>query len=318
MVKAISTSNAALQSDIDRAGTSATGSRIGEFVDRHIPILFNIPTAIFLFGLVFVPIVLVILMSFTDWQLITKPDPDFVGLDNYIKPWSDERWIGAMLHTLIYAVVSVAGQFAIGLGTALLFNRSFAGKAFYRSVWMMPMISMSVAISLVWILFFDSAYGMLNFLLSYVGIEPIEWTTSPQWALASLIVVGIWHYTPFMTLILLAGLQSLPQDPFEAARIDGASRWQTLWHITLPLLKAHIMVALILRSIFAIKEFDTFLAITEGGPAYASETMNLNIYFNAFEYQYMGEAAAKGVIFFAFIASIQLVLVRLRKRSWSY
>jgi multiple sugar transport system permease protein len=159
---------------------------------------------------------------------------------------------------------------------------------------------------------------VLNFVLGNFGVDPIEWTTSPQWALPSLIMVGIWHYTPFMTLILLSGLQSLPNDPFEAARIDGASRWQVLWHVTLPLLKAHIMVALILRSIFAIKEFDTFLAITEGGPNYASETMNLNIYFNAFEYQYMGQAAAKGVIFFGVIACVQLILVRLRRRSWSY
>lgn len=310
----MSTTNAHLQTEHQKTSTNV----VGNFIDRNIPILFNIPTAIFLFGLVFAPVAIVIATSFTDWQLITKPDPDFVGLKNYIEPWSDERWVGAMWHTLVYAIVSVAGQFLVGLSTALLFNRSFAGKAFYRSIWMMPMMSMSVAISLVWILFFDNAYGMLNFLLGHVGVAPIEWTTSPQWALSSLIIVGIWHYTPFMTLILLAGLQSLPQDPFEAARIDGASRWQTLWHITLPLLKSHIMVALILRSIFAIKEFDTFLAITEGGPNYASETMNLNIYFNAFEYQYMGEAAAKGVIFFACIASVQLVLVRLRKRSWSY
>ena len=287
-----------LQADGDRAVANTVGGRLSGFVDRNIPVLFNVPTALFLFGLVIVPVALIITTSFTDWQLITKPDPDFVGFTNYITPWSDERWLGAMWHTVFYAVASVFGQFILGLATALMFNRSFAGKSFYRSIWMMPMISMSVAVSLVWILFFDNAYGILNYGLDFIGIEPVEWTTSPEWALPSLIIVGIWHYTPFMTLIILSGLQSLPQDPFEAARIDGASRWQVLWHVTLPLLKAHIMVALILRSIFAIKEFDTFLAITEGGPAYASETMNLNIYVTAFEYQYMGQAAAKGIIFF--------------------
>ena len=305
--------------DAGRRGMPATtGQRLAAWCDRNLAILFNLPTLVFLFGLVAVPITLVVVTSFSDWQLITKPDPDFVGLRNYIDPWFEERWLGAVWHTFYYAVASVGGQFVIGLATALLFNRSFAGKAFYRSVWMMPMMSMSVAISLVWILFFDSAYGMLNFVLGGVGIGPINWTTDPNWAMPSLILVGIWHHTPFMTLILLAGLQSLPQEPFEAARIDGASRWQMLIHITLPLLKAHIMVALILRSIFGVKEFDTILAITEGGPAYATETMNLNIYFNAFEYQYMGAAAAKGVLFFCFIAAVQLVLVRLRKRSWSY
>ena len=307
-----------LLADADRTLPPVRTGPIMAFVDRHMPIVFNIPTVLFLFGLVLVPVAIVIGTSFTDWQLITKPDPDFVGIDNYISPWRDDRWLGAVWHTFYYAIVSVFGQFVLGLATALLFNRSFAGKSFYRSLWMMPMLSMSVAVSLVWILFFDTQYGMLNFLVGAFGIDPIEWTTSPQWAMPSLILVGIWHHTPFMTLILLAGLQSLPQDPFEAARIDGASRLQVLFHVTLPLLKAHIVVALILRSMFAIKEFDTFLAITEGGPFYATETMNLNIYFNAFEYQYMGQAAAKGIIFFACIAMVQIILVQFRRRSWSY
>ena len=302
----------------DRRARESFGWRVLEWLDLHMPIVFNIPTVVFLFGLVAVPIALVIATSFTDWQLVTKPDPDFVGFENYVKPWGDERWLGAIWHTFAYAIASVGGQFVLGLATAMLFNRSFAGKAFYRSVWMMPMVAMSVAISLVWILFFDNAFGILNYGLEALGLSGIEWITSPEWALVSLIIVGIWHHTPFMTLILLAGLQSLPQDPFEAARIDGASRWQMLVHITLPLLKTHIMVALILRSIFGVKEFDTILAITEGGPRYASETMNLNIYFNAFEYQYMGEAAAKGVFFFLFILCVQSILVKLRKRKWSY
>ena len=144
----------------------------------------------------------------------------------------DRRWINAVGHTFYYAILSVGGQFVLGMATALLFNRSFAGKAFYRSVWMMPMLSMSVAISLVWILFYDYAYGILNLGLGVLGIEPIEWTIDPNWAMPSLILVGIWHHTPFMTLILLSGLQSLPQDPFEAARIDGASRWQIFMHVT--------------------------------------------------------------------------------------
>ncbi len=292
--------------------------RVLDWVDVNLPVVFNIPTALFLFGLVAVPISIVFGSSFTDWQLVTKPDPDFVGLHNYTKAWGDERWVNAVWHTFVYALASVGGQFVLGLATALLFNRSFAGKAFYRSVWMMPMVAMSVAISLVWILFFDNTYGILNYTLEGLGLEPLEWITSPRWALPSLILVGIWHHTPFMTLILLAGLQSLPHDLFEAARIDGASRWQMLIHITLPLLRSHIMVALILRSIFGVKEFDTILAITEGGPRWASETMNLNIYFNAFEYQYLGEASARGILFFIFIVCVQSVLVKLRKRRWSY
>ena len=289
-----------------------------DWIDRNLPLVFNIPTVVFLVGLVAFPVGLVIVTSFSDWQLITNQDASAVGLENYIKVWTDERWLGAIWHTFYYAGVTVFGQLLLGMATALLFNRSFAGKAFYRSIWMMPMIAMSTAISLVWILFFDNAYGVLNFSLGAFGVEPVEWISSPEWAMPSLILVGIWHHTPFMTLILLAGLQSLPTDPFEAARIDGASRWQILVHITLPPMQGHIIVALILRSIFAVKEFDTILAITEGGPRYATETMNMNISFNAFEYGYMGEAAAKGVLFFIFILMIQVALVKLRRRQWSH
>ena len=119
-------------------------------------------------------------------------------------------------------------------------------------------------------------------------------------------------------VIFLAGLQGIPTALLEAAHIDGANAWQSFRHVTLPLMRSHIIVATVLRSIFALKQFDIILAISEGGPDYASETMNINIYFNAFEYGYMGASSAKGVIFFACILIIQLTLVKLRRREWSY
>ena len=289
-----------------------------ELIGRNITLFFNLPTVFFLFSIVGLPVFVVIATSFTDWQLINKPDADFVWLENYIKPWQDERWVNAIGHTFYYSIATVLGQLLIGLLTALLFNRSFAGKAVYRSIWMMPMISMSVAISLVWLLFFDPPYGVLNYWITSIGLEPLEWTIDPVSAMPSLILVGIWHHTPFMTLILLSGLQSLPKEPFEAARIDGAKRWQMFLYITLPLMRGHIIIALVLRSVFAVKEFDTIIAITDAGPNWVTETMNLNIYFNAFEYQYLGEASAKGVIFFFMLIIIQVFLLHFRKREWTY
>ena len=299
-------------------GASSLKHRILRWLDLNLAIVFNIPTVGFLVALIAFPVVLVLWTSLTDWQLVTNQDPRFVGLANYLQMWTEERWLNGIFNTFYFAAITVLGQFILGLATALLFNRQFAGKAFYRSIWMMPMISMSVAISLVWAILFNNTYGLLNYVLTSMGLPGIEWVTNPQWVMPSLIIVGIWQHTPFMTLLLLAGLQSLPTDPFEAARIDGASKWQVLVNVTLPLMQGHIMVALILRSIFAMKEFDTIMAITEGGPNYASETMNMNIYFNAFEYGYMGASSAKGVLFFTAILLIQLALVKLRKRQWSY
>jgi len=304
---------------VDITGSIASlKDRVLAWVDRNMAVVFNIPTAAFLLGLIAFPVFLVLWTSLTDWQLITKQKAEFVGLANYISVWTEERWLNGIFNTFYFAVCTVLGQLTLGMASALLFNRQFAGKTFYRSVWMMPMISMSVAISLVWAILFNTTYGLLNYILNSLGLPAIEWITSREWVMPSLILVGIWQHTPFMTLILLAGLQSLPTDPFEAARIDGASRWQIFVNITLPLMRTHIIVATVLRSIFALKQFDIILAITDGGPHYASETMNINIYFNAFEYGYMGLSSAKGVLFFCFILIIQLILVSLRRREWSY
>ncbi len=123
-------------------------SRLWGWLDRHMVVLFNLPTAVFLVGLIAFPAALVLWTSLTDWQLVLNQEAAFVGLSNYLTIWSDERWLNGMFNTFYYAIVSVAGQFVLGMATALVFNRQFAGKSFYRSIWMMPMISMSVAISL--------------------------------------------------------------------------------------------------------------------------------------------------------------------------
>ncbi len=292
--------------------------RFVNWMDRQIAIIFNIPTVALLAFLVAFPVMLVLYTSMTDWFLYSPAERQFIGLRNFIDTWTDERWLWAIWHTFYLAGGSVVLQLVIGLGIALLFNRQLRGMTFYRSVFMLPMIAMSTAISLVWIILYNNSYGLLNFWLNSLGIDSIQWLSDPNWAMPSLILVQVWHWTPFMTLLLLAGLQSLPAEPFEAARIDGASPWQMLIYVTLPLLKGHIIVAVILRSIFAVKEFDTILTMTEGGPNWATETMNMNIYFNAFDYGYTGEAAAKGVIFFIILAIIQFTLVKYRERQWSH
>ncbi|HEX5079443.1 MAG TPA: sugar ABC transporter permease [Geminicoccaceae bacterium] len=307
-------------SGLPRAGGDVgPRERVVNWIDRNLPIIFNVPTVLLLAGLVAFPVLLVLYTSMTDWFLYTPEKRQFVGFANYVAVWSDPRWLHAIWHTVYLTVGSVFFQFVLGLGIAMLFNRQFRGRTFYRSVFLLPMIAMSTAISLVWIIMFNNSFGLLNFWLASLGVEDhIAWLSDEHMAMPSLILVQVWHWTPFMTLLLLAGLQSLPSEPFEAAKLDGASPWQMLVNVTLPLLKGHIIVALILRSIFAIKEFDTILTMTEGGPNWATETMNMNIYFNAFDYGYTAQAAAKGVLFFLFILAIQVALLRFRERQWSY
>lgn len=306
-------------SRLPRAGVDVGArERVVNWVDRNLPIIFNIPTVVLLTGLVAFPVLLILYTSLTDWVLYTPEKRQFVGFANYIAVWSDPRWLHAIWHTVYLTVGSVFFQFVLGLAIAMLFNRQFRGRTFYRSVFLLPMIAMSTAISLVWIIMFNNSFGLLNFWLENLSLDHVAWLSDERAAMPSLILVQVWHWTPFMTLLLLAGLQSLPSEPFEAARLDGASPWQMLVNVTLPLLKGHIIVALILRSIFAIKEFDTILTMTEGGPNWATETMNMNIYYNAFDYGYTAQAAAKGVLFFLFILAIQVALLKFRERRWSY
>jgi multiple sugar transport system permease protein len=291
---------------------------LAAWADRRLPLLFNLPSLLLLGGLVAFPVVVVLYTSLTNWFLYTPAKRQFVGLANYTAAWTDPRWLAAVWHTFYFAGAAVLLQFVVGFAIALLFNRHFRGRSLYRSLFMLPMIAMSTAISLVWIILFNNSFGLFNFWLGLAGMPAIQWLSDPTMAIPSLVLVQVWQWTPFMTLLLLSGLQSLPPEPFEAARLDGASPWQSFIYITLPLMRGHILVALILRSIFAVKEFDTILTMTEGGPDFASETMNMNIYFNAFDYGHTAEAAAKGVLFFILILLIQLALVRLRERQWSY
>ena len=289
------------------------------FIDRNIYIIFNLPTIIVLLALITYPVVYVLYYSFHEYFLMDMDKaPTFVGLGNYLKIWSDDRFINAIGHTFYFSIGSVALQFVLGLGIALLFNKEFKGKTVYRSLFIMPMIAMPAAMSLVWIFMFNPMFGVINYLLMLVGLPPSEWIFAQSTAMPSLILVDVWNWTPFMTLLLLAGLQSLPDEPFEAARIDGASRWQVLVQITLPLLKPHIIVALVLRSIFALKTFDKILVLTEGGPDFATETMNVRIYMEGFQYYHIGYASALGVFFFAVVLFVNVFLIKLRRRAWSY
>jgi multiple sugar transport system permease protein len=171
-----------------------------------------------------------------------------------------------------------------------------------------------VAVALVWTMMFHPQLGVLNWLLSQFGIPPSMWVYDAKTVIPTLVMVEIWHWTPLVMLITLGGLASLPQDPYEAAKIDGASPLQSFWHITLPLLAPFLVVALIIRTIDALKAFDTIYVITQGGPGTSSETINIFLYLQGFAYYNMGYASAVVVVFFTMIVGLASLLLWTRKR----
>ncbi|MDU0957119.1 MAG: sugar ABC transporter permease, partial [Bradyrhizobium sp.] len=203
----------------------------------------------------------------------------------------------------------------LGTLAAVVFHARFPGRGLLRALFIMPMMATPVAIALVWTMMFHPQLGILNYLLSLVGLPPQLWVFHPGTVIPSLVLVETWQWTPLVMLIVLGGIASLPTEPYESAQIDGASTWQMFRYITLPLIMPFLFIAAMIRAIDAIKSFDIIFAITQGGPGSASETINLYLYSVAFVYYDLGYASAIAVVFFALIVALTALLLVLRRRA---
>ena len=259
------------------------------------------------------PWVFTLWMSLNEWRV--GSERGFVGLSNYARLASDPRLIDALWHTLLYTLLSVVLPLVFGLVAAIAFHRRFPLRGVLRGVFILPMMATPVAIALIWTMMFHPQLGVLNYLLSLAGVPPQSWVFDPRTVIPSLVMVETWHWTPLVMLIVLGGLAALPEEPFESARIDGATRWQTFRYLTLPMIAPFLMVAAILRTIDALKAFDIIYAITQGGPGTASETINLYLYSVAFAYYDIGYGSAIAVVFFALIVALSFALLILRQRT---
>ncbi|HSE26088.1 MAG TPA: sugar ABC transporter permease [Pyrinomonadaceae bacterium] len=235
------------------------------------------------------------------------------GLGNFERLLMDHFFWDAMAHTLIYAVAALLVEFFLGFGLALLLNSSIRGRRFFRATLLIPMMLPTVVVGVVWRLMFNPNFGTINGVLRQLGVntEQLTWTASPRLALAAVIAVDVWQWTPFVFLVLLAGLQAIPQEPYEAARVDGSSSWQTFRHVTLPLLKPAILIVLLLRTMDLLRVFDQIFILTEGGPGFATETVSLYIYRAAFRFTDFGYAAAMSFVLLIITNLISTVYIRL-------
>ena len=239
----------------------------------------------------------------------------FVGLQNFVRLAADARFAEATWHTLVYTVLAVILPLVLGTLAALVFNQRFPLRGVMRGIFVMPMMATPVAIALVWTMMFHPQLGVLNYLLSLVGIGPQAWVFHPASVIPSLVLVETWQWTPLVMLIVLGGLAAIPIEPYESAEIDGANAFQKFRYITLPMIAPFIMVAVIIRTIDALKSFDIIYAITQGGPGTASETINIYLYSVAFAYYDVGYGSAIAVVFFVLIVVLSLLLLYLRQRS---
>jgi multiple sugar transport system permease protein len=273
--------------------------------DRRLAYLLLAPTIAVLLALTIYPLIYSIKISL-------QGEAGNWTLQNFTRLAADRFFLSALAHTFVYAAIALTFEFLIGLALAMLLNSQMRGRSVFRALLLVPMMLPPVVVGVVWRLMLNSNFGAVNGTLKGFGIntDALTWTASPKLAMASVIIADIWQWTPFMFLILLAGLQAIPQEPYEAALIDGSSAWQTFQHVTLPLMKPAILIALLLRTMDLLRVFDQIFILTEGGPGFATETVSLYIYRTAFRFSNFGYAAAMSFVLLAITNVISIGYIR--------
>ena len=240
------------------------------------------PTIIVLVLTILAPLLFSFFVSFFHYTFIEPGFHTFVFWGNFASAFQDKYFWNTLRVTLTFVFLVVPLEFLLGFGISLLLHRDIKFKGLYYTILTIPMVMSPVAVGLIWKLLLHPDLGVVNYLLSSIGVPFINWFASSKMALWTLVFVDIWHQVSFMILILLAGLSSLPKDVYEAATIDGASGWQSLLYITLPLLKPVITIALLIRTIFAFKTYDLIYIMTRGGPGISTEIISYYIYKKTF------------------------------------
>ena len=267
---------------------------------------FVAPALVILAGVTVFPVISVVFLSLSRRHLVFGVS-EFIGLDNYRFLVTDDRFWNALGNTVYFTALSVTFELAIGLAFALLLHRTFRLKGTVRALVLVPWAIPTVVSARMWEWLYNTDYGLLNHLLG----SKINWLGSPSWALNAAVFMDVWKTTPFVVILLTAGLQVIPRELYHAAALDGAGRWETFRRITLPLLKPVIVVVLIFRTLDAFRVFDAVYVLTGGGPANATETLSVYAYKVLFQTLQFGYGSALATIVFLCVGTLSVLYVRL-------
>jgi len=245
------------------------------------------------------PLIASLLISFTDWSLLTPPVG--AGLRNYADLRIDTHFWISLRNTVVFTFTSVPLRIIIALFLAVLLNQKIRAIGFFRTVYFLPVVCSMVSIAMMWQWLLEYNTGLINYMLSWAGIERIRWLSSTQWAMASVVMVAVWSSTGYNMVIFLAALQGVPRELLEAARIDGANNWKTFWHVTFPCISPATYFVTVTSIIGSFQVFDVTTVLTAGGPGLATNTLVMLIYQNAFQNFRMGYASAIAYVLFGFI-----------------
>ena len=295
------------------ARSQAPGRLQGVGIDLVLPYLLLAPSVLIVLGVLVYPLWDGLRASTQAYRYGTAVGS--VGLDNYTRLWSDEQFLNSLFVTLRFVTLSVAVETVLGFALALFCLREFRGIRLLRTVLIIPMVITPVVVAIVFRLIYASDAGMLTALSEALGGEQVQILSDPTRAFLGLVALDVWEWTPLMFLILLAGLQTLPQEPFEAARVDGASAWRVFADLTFPMMRPVLAIAIVLRTIDAFGTFDQVFVLTRGGPGEATRLISLLGYDTSFKFQQTGYAAALFVTIGLIVLAFALAAVRLLRRA---
>ncbi len=293
--------------------TSRMSGWWSSYRSRLTPYLFIAPNLMLFTVFVFFPLLYAAYISVHQWSLIDTPE--FVAAKNYTRLVSDGQFWQALKNTVIYSVATVPTSLFLGLMLAIGLNRNLVARSLLRSLYFLPVVVSSVATAVIAAWLFNDNYGIVNALLRKIGVGPIAWLSTPQWALPSIIITTLWVRIGFCMVVYLAALQSISPSYYEAARMDGATRLQQFWFVTWPLLRPTTFLLLILNVIYSFQVFDLIYVMTGGGPGFSTTMVVQYIYQAAFASGEMGYATAMGMVLFVMILIFTLIQWRINRRT---
>ena len=284
--------------------------------DNIMGFCFLIPALILLSILIIYPLINAVYLSFRS-QLIYELKGHFIGLANYIETLQDKEFWNALSLSIIWTVASVIVQVLLGVSAALLLNEDFKGRTLARALVLLPFFMPTISVTLMWRWLLNENYGIFNYILMQLNIisKPISWLADSRFAFFSLICIGIWRFSPFVIINILARLQTIPPELYEAAEIDSASKWSQFRYITLPEIKGVLLVVILLRGIFMFKKVDMFLILTGGGPGNSTQTLPVLIYKSAFKAMRLGKGAAGAMVTLLIITIFIILYMRITGKS---
>lgn len=274
------------------------------------PYAMTLPTIILLAFLTIFPLLFTLYYSLTDYYYLASGAPKFIGIDNFVKIIKDRYFQQAVGNTVRFTLFAVVFETGLGLAIAVLVNSIRRGNKVLRTVVLMPTLLPPVTVALVWQIMFSNNYGIINKLIGYIGIAPQNWLLDVRTAFYSILVIDIWQYTPFAFLMIYASIQTVPLGQYEAATIDGASRWQQFIFVTLPNILSGIILVVLLRTIDTFRLFDKVNILTKGGPANSTATITQYIYLNGIRNLKVGYGAAASLIMTVIVLILSSVYVK--------